>query len=254
MPELCHRCHGELPSSPIGNRHDDEAAPLFCPRCGSPQILLPDHMRIETPAVPNTTGTLPPPRPAGHAPGQIDWRAALPANALVALVGVVLLAIGLKFSAASFLSTLWTMGAAVIALGLYARSRPQAWMDARTGLRIGFTTGIFMIAAMGIVLAGTGVVRRFGTHSLAGFDTQLAQFFETLRGQMVLRLQEQAQPPDVQQKILGFMGSPEARAGVAVFYVFLTGGFILMLSAGGGAFAGMMRGAQAQRLGRRRSE
>src|SRR5579863_2620784 len=227
MRELCHRCHGELPPSIAGDRHDDESAILFCPCCGAPQIRLPDHMRAETPAVaaPNTTGAVPPPRPAGFGPGQIDWRAALPAAALVALIGIVLMVIGFEFAAASFLSTIWIMGAAVIVLGLYTRSRPQAWMDSRVGLRIGFTTGLTMIAAMGIALAATGVIMRFGTHSLGGFDAELAQSFDTMRAQMMLRMQEQEQPADLQQKVLGFMSSPEAHAGIAIFYLFVTGGF-----------------------------
>ena len=251
MHALCHRCHGELPSSPAGSRHDDDAAILFCPRCGAPQILLPEHMHVEVPISTTTTGAVPPPRPAGSGPGQVDWQAAIRAGSFVAFVAAVLLVVGLVFSPVSFLSTLWTMGAAVIALGLYTRSRPQAYMDARVGLRIGVATGAMVIAAMVMVLAGTGVVMRFGTHGLTGFDAEMAQTFEIVRARAAISLQEQGQPADVQQKILAFVGSPEARAGLAVFYLSLTGFFILLLSAGGGAFAGMMRGAQAQRLGQR---
>ena len=252
MHALCHRCHGELPSSPAGGRHDDDAAMLFCPRCGSPQLLLPEHMYVEAPvSAASTTGAVPPPRPAGSGAGEVDWQAAIRAASLVSLVAAVLLIVGLIFSPVSFFSTLWTMGAAVIALGLYARSRPQASMDARVGLRIGLATGTLVIAAMVMVLAGTGVVMRFGTHSLTGFDAEMAQTFELIRVRAAASLQEQGQPADIQQKILAFVGSPEARAGIAVFYLSLTGFFILLLSAGGGAFAGMMRGAQAQRLGQR---
>ena len=252
MHALCHRCHGELPSSPAGSRHDDDAAMLFCPRCGAPQILLPEHMYVEAPvSATSTTGAVPPPRPAGSGAGEVDWQAAIRAGALVSLVAAVLLIAGLIFSPVSFLSTLWTMGAAVIALGLYARSRPQASMDARVGLRIGLATGALVTAAMVMVLAGTGVVMRFGTHSLTGFDSEMAQTFALIRVRAAASLQEQGQPSDIQQKILSFVGSPEARAGIAVFYLSLTGFFILLLSAGGGAFAGMMRGAQTQRLGER---
>ena len=252
MYALCHRCHGELPSSPAGSRHDDDAATLFCHRCGAPQILLPEHMYLEVPvSVASTTGAVPPPRPAGSGVGEVDWQAAIRAASIVALVAAVLLVVGLVFSPTSFLGTLWTMGAAVIALGLYARSRPLASMDARVGLRIGLATGALVIAAMVMVLAGTGVVMRFGTHRLTAFDAEMAQTFELVRARAAISLQEQGQPADIQHKILDFVGSPEARAGLAVFYLSLTGFFILLLSAGGGAFAGMMRGAQAQRLGQR---
>ncbi len=207
-------------------------------------------MHVEVPvAVASTTGAVPPPRPAGFGPGQVDWQAAIRAGSFVALVAGVLLGIGLAFSPVSFLSTLWTMGAAVIALGLYAKSRPQASMDARVGLRIGLATGALVIAAMVMVLAGTGVVMRFGTHSMKAFDAEMAQTFEVVRVRAAASLKEQGQPADIQQKILTFVGSAEARAGLAIFYLGLTGFFILLLSAGGGAFAGMLRGAQAQRLG-----
>ena len=146
------------------------------------------------------------------------------------------------------------MGSAVIALVLYARSRPQAAMDARVGLRIGVATGAMLIAALAVVLAGMGVAMRFGTHNLAGFDAEIAQTFEVVRARAAASLQEQGQPADIQQKILAFVGSPEARAGMAIFYLGLTSFFIMLLSAGGGAFAGMMRGAQAQRLGQRRGD
>jgi len=260
MREHCHRCHGELPDRAAANPYDDEGALLFCPRCGAPQILLPDHMRVEAAEVrpANSTGAMPPPRPAAAAgtvaAGQVDWRAALAAGALVAGVGAVLELIGLKSNAASFLSVLWTMGGAVIALGLYARHRPRAWMDARVGLRVGVATGLVLVAAMGIALAATGVVMRYGTHSLASFDSEVAANFELMRQQLVVRMQEQQQPAQVQQKILGFMGSQEVRAGLAVFYMGLLGGVVVLISAGGGAFAGMMRTSQSPRPGLRRGD
>ena len=260
MHEYCHRCHGELPGRAAANPYDDEGALLFCPRCGAPQILLPEHMRVEAVEAEqiNTTGATPPPRPA-NAPGslkdgQIDWRIALAAGALVAVVGAVLELIGLKSNAVSLLSLLWTMGGAVIALGLYARHRPAAWMDARVGLRVGVATGLVLIAAMGIALAATGVVMRFGTHSLGSFDAEIAANFGLMRQQMVARLQEQQQSADIQQKILGFMGSQEVRAGFAMFYLGVLGGVIMLVSAGGGAFAGMMRASQSPRPGLRRGD
>jgi hypothetical protein len=205
----------------------------------------------------DTTGALPPPRPAvaqGARPGQVDWRAALAAGALVGAVGAVLELIGLKSDAASLLSLLWTFGGAVIALGLYARHRPQAWMDARVGLRVGVATGLVLVAAMGLALAATGVVMRFGTHSLGSFDADIVRNFELIRQQMADRLREQQQSVDVQQRIFGFMGSPEVRAGFAIFYLGFLGGVVLLVSAGGGAFAGMMRASQSRRPGLRRGD
>ena len=254
MRELCHRCHGELPASTSG-----DSPLIFCPHCAAPQLLLPEFMRVEVAAVAPTTGAMPPPRPAGSyratvRQGEVDWHAALAATAIVAGVAALLMVTGMEFSAASLLSILWTMSGAVIALGLYAHSRPQASMDARIGLRIGSATGLLMIAAMGVALAGTGVILRFGTHSLAGFDAQLAQVFDVTRLRVAQTMQDQNQPADYQAKFLGFMASPEFRAGFAVAYVSFVGAIILLLSAGGGAFAGMLRASRSPRPGLRRGD
>jgi hypothetical protein len=258
MPLHCHRCHAELPSTASVSGHLDDGAALFCPRCGAPQILLPEHMRDEVP-VAESLGTPAPARTGGGTPmatlpGYVDWRAALTAIAIVAGVGAVLAVAGLQFNAASFFSTVWTMGGAVIALGLYARSRPRAWMDARVGFRIGAATGLLMTGAMGFALAVTGVILRFGSHGLAGFDVETAQDFAAMHQQMALRLQEQSQPAELQQKVLGMMASPEVHGGIALFYFAVAAGFILLLSAGGGAFAGMLRASRSARSGLRRGE
>jgi hypothetical protein len=254
MRELCHRCHGELPASITGD------SPLvFCPHCAAPQLLLSESVRIELPVAAPTTGALPPPRPIGFQslnprPGQVDWRAAIAATGLVAAIGAALLVGGLEFSAVSLLSVIWTMSGAVIALGLYSRSRPRAWMDARIGLRVGSAAGLLMIAAMSIALAGTGVIMRFGTHSLGSFDADIAQVFEVNRQHLVQMMQQQNQPADLQARLLGLMNSPEFHAGFAMTYIALLGGIILLLSAGGGAFAGMLRASHSPRPGLRRGD
>ena len=40
--EFCHRCGAELPT-----REWAGEGGFFCPHCGAPQILLPEHMRAE---------------------------------------------------------------------------------------------------------------------------------------------------------------------------------------------------------------
>jgi hypothetical protein len=253
MREHCHRCHGELPEAALG-----DGPLLFCPHCAAPQLLLPEAMRIETPEA-TTTGALPPPRPAGSSapavrPGQVDWRAALAATGLVAAVAAVLMVARLAFPSTALLSLLWTLSGSVIALRLYTRSRPQAWMDARVGLRVGATAGLMMIAAMAIVLAATGVILRFGTHTMAGFDAEAAQTFETNRQLVTQMMQDQNQPADAQKKLLGLMSSAEYHAGVVVASLGLMGGLILLFSAGGGAFTGMLRGSRSPRPGLRRGD
>ena len=200
-------------------------------------------MRLEVQTLPaaSTTGTLPPPRPR-----QVNWRGALPSAAVVALAGALLTVIGLKVPAASLVSTLWVMSGAVIALGLYARQHPRPWMDARTGFRMGLVTGLLMISMLGFALAFTGVAMRFGAHGMSSFDAQVAQQFSLMQMQMTARMQEQHQSLEFQRRVLGFMSSQEVRGGLAMFYLGLLGFIILLFSAGGGAFAGMLWGRRSE--------
>jgi hypothetical protein len=255
MRHLCHRCHAELPEAAAGASHGDQDALLFCPRCGAPQILLPEHMRSDPPPEPvRTTGTAPPPR-LGSVPGQVEWQAALSVIALVALVGAVLAAFGARFDGAAFLATFWTLGAAGVVLGVYNRQRPQAWMDARVGLRVGLATGLLLAAAMGVATAAVGVTMRFGAHSnAAAKDAESARDLAAAEAQASGWMQMQTQPREIQEKFHGFIHSPEAMAGSALFRFGLLGGLIVLLSAGEGAFAGMLRGSRATRPGLRRGD
>lgn len=228
---------------------------LFCPRCSAPQLLLPEHMRIEDPgAAPvATTGTLPPPRVRTADSRQVDWQAALPGAAMVAVAGAVLTMVGLKVNGAALLSVVWLLSAASISLGLYVRRSPRAWMDGRIGLRVGVVTGLLMLAALAVAGAGTGVVLRFGTHGLAQFDEQSVQQTKATQAWWVNWMQAQGQDKDVQAKYVEMlnsplMTSPEMKAGSELFSLGLEGAIIVLIAAGGGAFAGMLRGRRAARM------
>jgi len=237
MHELCHRCQRELPQGTAGSRQSGDDAILFCPHCSAPQIRLPEHMRSEGDSAPATTGATPPPRPILTDPRQIDWRAALFAAGLVAAVSAILAVLGINSGAASMADLFWMLSGAVIALGIYMRTRPRAWIDARVGGRIGLVTGILSISAVLVALAVAGVIARFGLHRMGGFDSELGQQFAALQVQM----HERSQPADVQAKLIALMSSQEMRSGIAIFYLGILAILLLLLSTGGGAFAGMMR-------------
>jgi hypothetical protein len=54
-------------------------------------------------------------------------------------------------------------------------------------------------------------------------------------------MHERSQPADVQAKLIALMSSQEMRSGIAIFYLGILAILLLLLSTGGGAFAGMMR-------------
>ena len=246
MESSCHRCHAELRLPAHSASRSGEDVMLFCPHCGAPQLCLPEHLRIEPPveASTATTGSRPPPRPAGFPRDRIDWHAALRSAAIVALVSAALGVASLRFSLLSPAYFVWTIGGAIIALGFYARWRPQARMDAGVGLRIGSLTGLVMIAFLGIVFTVTGLVTRFGTHRMAGFDGQVTQEMALLEQQLKLSVAQQHGPADAEQKMsefVAFLNTPEARTGVLLTGIGLQASFILLVAAGGGGFAGMLR-------------
>src|SRR5260370_15860565 len=162
MQEYCHRCGGELPAR-------DGMSP-FCPHCGSPQIYLQDYEQQNGAAESDTTGAIPPPRPQ-----QVEWKTAIRCAALVAGVAAGLSLVSQRVQVVSFLSTLWTISGSMIALALYQRRRPLAWMDAGVGARIGLVVGLALVACLGSAWAVGGVGARYGLHRLGAVDAVLTQ-------------------------------------------------------------------------------
>lgn len=229
MHEFCHRCGGELPAG--------SGESPFCPHCGTPQLFLAlENQSVETGGEPAdgtaSTGTLPPPRPQ-----QVDWKTAIRSAALVAGIGSLLSFAGFHADVLSLVSFLWIMSASVITLAIYQKRKPAAWIDVRVGARIGVVVGVCLAVGLGIVAAGSGLVARFGLHSMGGFDAQMAQLqMQAVRTQM--QQQPNAQLPAWWS---GFANSPEFRAGAMLAVFGFLSACLLVMSTVGGAFAGLMR-------------
>jgi hypothetical protein len=231
MQKSCHTCGGDLPAA--------SGESPFCPRCGAPQLYLSlDYQSAETggeiatatPGAPST-GIIPPPRPR-----QVDWRMAIRCAAAVAGVAGVLSAIATRVDVLSPLSTLWILSGSLITMGLYQRQRPAARMDIGVGARIGLVVGLCLAIGLAIPMAVVGLVARFGLHSMASFDTQMAEQIQT----MEKTLQQQSGAP-VPAESLRFFNSPEFRGGIILVGFALVSIFLLVLSTLGGAFAGLLR-------------
>jgi hypothetical protein len=201
----------------------------FCPHCGSPQIYLQDHEQQNLGAEADTTGAIPPPRPQ-----QVEWKTAIRCAALVGGVAAGLSLVSQRVQVVSFLSTLWTISGSMIALALYQRRRPLAWMDAGVGARIGLVVGLALVACLGSAWAVGGVVARYGLHSLGAFDAELTQ---TVHDSFEKASAMASQPPEI--KRLWF--SPEFRAGLMLLGFGMISTFLLILSTVGGAVGGFMR-------------
>jgi hypothetical protein len=221
MHEYCHRCGGELPAS-------DGVSP-FCPHCGSPQIYLQDYEQQTGGAEAATTGAVPPPRPQ-----QVEWKTAIRCAGLVAAVAAVLVVVAQRIPAVFLLSVVWTISGSIITLALYQRRRPLAWMDAKVGARIGVVVGLALVTSLAVATAISGLVARYGLHSMAGMDAQMT---ERLHAEFEKANSISSQPAGVKQ----LWYSPEFRAGLMLAGFGIVSGGLLVLSTVGGAMGGFMR-------------
>jgi hypothetical protein len=221
MQDFCHRCGGELPAG--------DGASTFCPHCGSPQIFLQDYEEQTGAPEADTTGTVPPPHPR-----HVEWKTAIRCAALVAGIAAVLGLLGSRVQAVSALSWLWTISGSLIAVALYQRRRPQAWMDAGVGARIGVVVGLALVTGFAVAMAAGGLVARYGLHSMAGFDAELTQM---LHAQIEKAEATTPEPPEV----VRFLYSPEVRAGMMLTGFAMVSGVLLVLSTIGGAVGGLLR-------------
>jgi hypothetical protein len=224
MHEFCHRCGGDLPAG-------DGVTP-FCPHCGSPQIYLQEYEQQTGAPEADTTGAVPPPRPR-----QVEWKTAIRCALLVAAIAAVLGVVSSRVEAVSPLTWLWTISGSLITLALYQRRRPQAWMDAGVGARIGVLVGLALMVCFGAATAIGGVVARYGMHSMAAFDVQLAQQVQQLHAQIEKNSAGNPELPSV----LRFIHTPEFRAGLMLTGFAIVSGFLLVLSTVGGAVGGLLR-------------
>jgi hypothetical protein len=221
MHEFCHRCGGELQAG--------EGASTFCSHCGCPQLYLQDYEEQTGAPDGDTTGAIPPPHPK-----QVEWKTAIRCAVLVAGIAAVLGLVGSRLELVSKLSWVWTISGSMIAVALYQRRRPLAWMDAGVGARIGVVVGLALVTGFAVAMAVGGLVARYGLHSMAGFDAELTQM---LHAQMDKTTATTPVPPELQH----FWYSPEARAGMMLAGFAMLSGLLLVLSTIGGAVGGLLQ-------------
>jgi len=222
MHEYCHRCGGVLVAG--------DGASSFCQHCGAPQLCLPEQATSDDPnEAGESTGILPPPRPR-----QVEWKTAILCVGAVAAVAAALSVVSARVPALLAVNWLWILCGAAIALGLYQRRKPQAWMDAGIGARIGVVAGLGLVLSVTFSMAAVGLVARFALHSMAGFDADL-------RVQIEKAAATNPQPTEVMR----YIKSPEFRAGIMLGGFALMAGFILLTSTIGGALSGLMRAKRA---------
>jgi hypothetical protein len=219
MQETCHRCGEELPAS--------TSESPFCPHCGAPQLYFQTQDQSEE--VVDTTGAMPPPRPQ-----PVEWKTAIRCALLVGLVAAVLSVASTKLPVISPLSSLWTISAPLIALGIYQKRKPQAQMDYRIGAKIGLVVGVVLVSFLAVSMTAAGLVARYALHSMAVFDAQLTE-------QLHLQIEHAVSANPESKELLNYLYSSEFKAGMMLASLAMVASFVIVLSTVGGALGGMLR-------------
>ena len=89
-----------------------------------------------------------------------------------------------------------------------------------------------MALGLGLVAAGSGLVARFGFHSMGTFDSAMSSQL-----QEAIRRSTTPVPPDM----LALIKSPEFRAGMMVGLFAFLSACVLLMSALGGALGGILK-------------
>ena len=216
MRLTCHRCGGDLPGDAVRG---------FCPTCGAPQLRFgSDSVGEDEPG--ESTGALPPPRPR-----EIDWPLAMRCAGGVALGTAALFAAAFVLPYLGLPSLLLLFGASFLTVGLYRRRLPEARMTAGIGAKLGLSTGVLLLAGLAVALSAMLLLARYRTHTMSAFDAQwsfqMEELLERTRATSPV-------PPEAERQ----MQTPEFRAGSLLTGLGMLGGFLLVISAGSGAFAG----------------
>ncbi len=203
----------------------------FCHHCGAPQLFLMEHDRPQSPEG-EGTGAAPPPRVRA-----IDWKVAMASAAAVASLAAVLSLVSAGLPSFTVLNWLWILGASTTTLMLYQRRRPKAGMNAQIGARIGVLTGLTVVGFVAIAMTFAGLIGRFATHSMGGFDSRLSE-------QLHLQMDHAVSTNPVPREMLPFFYSPEFAAGMMLAGIAMIAALVVVLCILIGAAGGMLRTRQ----------
>ena len=232
MAVFCHRCGGELAAA-MGES-------TFCQHCGAPQLrVMEDDVVVKGPThvVPGSESRT--------TSGQMVWGTAVGYAAGVAGVSALLMT-GVFWLPAEFpIAWLWTVCGGVLVLALYQRRHPASQVNARMGVRVGLVYGLFAVSALSLTVAFAGVLARFGLHTMGTLDALLSNAMRRAAEQQAAQPGAVALSADQMRTFY----SSEVRAGLALFLLTISAGFLMAFSIIGGALGGMMRMRRFGRAG-----
>jgi len=193
---------------------------MFCPHCGSPQLLY----DAESGAGEGSSLA------AGPAVRDIHWKAAIGAAVTFAVpVGV------LCSSAVPIVSTgccLWVVGGSIAAIGLYQRRAAVRTLARPVGIRIGTIIGLMAATVASAFNAAALVFARYVLH---GGDSMEKAYQTTMDQVSTLTAQLSGGSPVETRETIQFLLSPDGRAASALMAALMTSAGITVFSMIGGA-------------------
>ena len=240
MPvRLCSRCHGDLPTEVTGDL-------LYCPHCGAPQVILSEELREQFEqqqlAAQNPEAAANPDSPSLEAdsdPAAIAWAPALQLIALGGGIFALLLLVAVAFPPLGLLALLWTLGAPIVLMGIYASRNPLSRITTRFGARFGMLTGL-MIGFVWLVATMVNLlVLRFVFHHGGSIDQQLTSAMDQLKSPEFAKYFNS--DPSVIQQAISTYAIPEFRAGLVLVESIVLVLLYAFYSTLAGAFAGLLR-------------
>ncbi|MGA8939823.1 MAG: hypothetical protein WB439_11735 [Acidobacteriaceae bacterium] len=232
-PRICSRCHAIL-------HREDEGALVFCWNCGAPQVQLSEELRdqidqqisAQQAAADPSAQPIPLPAPPRHA---IVWRGAIQTAGLAGAVAAGLALLAFALPPVTLLSFLWFISAPIVVLGVYSSRFRQTRITTGFGARLGFLTGLAILAVTMILNTIGLVLERFVFHSTAAVDAQITSLFAQVHTNF------SAQSQETVKMLTGILAIPEFRAGILLTSICMFLILYLLYSATAGAFAGYLR-------------
>ena len=218
MEHPCYKCQTSI----------DESLP-FCPHCGAPQIRVAAPDEDPSQASDAATPQVLPPSwapatPAFH-PQAVQWELAWKGAFLSGLIAAVLTSapvIGMG-------CCLWLLGAGALAVWLYQRRVPGAFVTPGMGMRIGAVAG-----AVGFMATTIWSVFRFATNSQEFRSALVEQMDKSVAANPDPRAQE------IMRQFMNKLNTPQGLATFFVSMLVIMAIVFVVVGAAGGALGASM--------------
>jgi hypothetical protein len=170
-------------------------------------------------------------------PTAVLWKRAIQLAGLSAAIFVGLAFLSAALPPVLILALIWTLGAPIVVLGIYAARTPRTNITTNFGAQLGLLSGLSI--AITALICNTAILlfMRYGLHQGPVMDAQT----NTQLAQMVQKMSATPEELSYLQGFMDRMKIPEFHAGYSLLGTGLLAIMYLIYSSVAGAFAGLLR-------------